>query len=264
GTPAAGVTVTFTPTSGAGQSFGPASGVTDVNGEARATWTLGPTLGIYAATVSAPGLGSRTIIATANRLAPDVGMFTGGAAKVPGGTAPSVGNQAVLVYSGPASGEVPLDAGGSFATPVLPVGTYTVSVVSKSGAFPTTTLYGATLADGEVVSLGTIPIAYPGSGAVQIAIHGCPQVGDANGTATVRLYNGINGDQGGSVAATWTMPLGSVRTQAGVAYGIYTLTITTQANDPTKSCATYRATLPHSFTTPNGTTTIPLVILGNP
>jgi hypothetical protein len=264
GTPVPGISVTFTPASGGGQSFSPATGVTDANGEVRATWTLGPTLGTYTAAVSAPELGSRMIVATANRLAPNVGMFTGSAAKAPGGAAPVAGDQAVLVYSGPASGEVALGAGGSFESPVLPVGTYTLSIVSKSGAFPTTTIYGATLADGQVVSLGTIALAYPGSGELQIAVHACPQVGDANGTATVRLYNGINGDQGGSVAYTWAIPLGSLNAEPGVAYGIYTMTITTQASDPTKRCAAYRTTVQHSFTTTNGTTTIPLIILSNP
>jgi adhesin/invasin len=264
GTAVPGVSVTFTPASGTGQSFSPASGVTDANGEVRTTWTLGPALGNYTAVVSAPGLSPRPIVATANRLAPDAGMFTGSAAKVPGGAVPTAGDQAVLVYSGPASGEVALGSGGSFATPVLPVGTYTLSVVSKAGAFPTTTIYGATLADGSVVSLGTIALAYPGTGSLQVAVHWCPAVGNANGTATVRLYNGINGDQGGSAAYTWTIPLGSVNTEPGVAYGIYTLTVTAQATDPTKSCAGYRTTLQHSFTTANGTTTIPLIVLNNP
>ena len=263
GSPVVGATVTVTPASGAGQSFSPASGTTDANGEFRTTWTLGGALGIYTAAVASPGLGSRTITANAGQLAPNMGIFTGSAVKVPSNSVPVAGDQAVLAYSGPASGEVAL-AGGSFTTTAIPAGTYTLSIVSKSGAFPTTTIYGVTLPGGQTTSLGTISIAFPGNGTFRIAVHACSQVGDANGTATVRLYNGINGDQGGSVAYSWTVPFGTLNTQLGVNYGIYTVVITTQANDPTKNCAVYRATVEHSQPSTGGATELPLIVLSNP
>jgi hypothetical protein len=263
GTGVPGVSVTFTPATGTGQSFSPVSGTTDANGEVRTTWTLGPTLGTYTATVASPGLASRTITAAANLLPPNVGAFSGAAAKMPGATPPGAAEQPVLTYSGPVSGEVALDASGAFITPPLPLGTYTLAIVSKTGAFPTTTMYGVALPGGVITSVGTISVAYAGSGPLRIAVHACPIVGDANGTATIRLYNGINGDQGGSLAYTWTIPFSSL-SQATAAYGIYTMVITTQATDPTKTCGVYRASVEHTWTTPNGTTTIPLIVLSNP
>jgi hypothetical protein len=265
GTPVPGASVTFTPATGAGASFSPAGGVADSNGEVRTTWTLGNALGVYTATVSSPGVPSRTITATANLLPPNVGMFAGGAAKVPGGAAPAAGDQAVLAYTGPASGEVPLTADGGFSTPTLPPGSYTLAVVSKSGAFPPTSVYGATIVGGQVTSVGTISIAYPGSGTVRIALHACAQVGDANGSAVVRLYAGVNGDQSGAPPAhSWTLPFGNVNSQADVGYGIYTMTIVTQATDPSKTCADYRGTVVHSHLTAGGTTILPLIVLNNP
>ena len=77
GTPVVGATVTFTPAAGAGQSFSPTSGVTNSNGEFRTTWTLGPTLGTYTATVSSPGVPSRTISALVDHVLPNVGGSTG-------------------------------------------------------------------------------------------------------------------------------------------------------------------------------------------
>ena len=266
GGPVAGVTVTFTPGSGAGQSFSPTSGVTDANGEARTQWTLGSSLGQYTASVSAPGLGSRSITATATQLPSNLGMFTGSAVKVPTGIVPTAGEQVFFVYSGPANGEVAL-SGGAFSTPVLPVGTYTVSIVSKTGAFPTTTMYAVTLPGGQSTSLGTISIAYPGTGAVSFVFHACAQFGnDANGTATVRLYSGINGHLSGAGAAyTWTVPFGSVQQQTGVNYGIYTMTVTSTNNvDPSKTCAVYRQTVEHSFAASGGGTALPLISLSNP
>lgn len=265
GTGIPGATVTFTPATGTGQSFSPTSGTTDANGEVRTTWTLGPGLGTYTATVASPGLPSRTITATANQLPPNVGMFTGGAAKVPGGAVPGPAEQAVLAYSGPASGEVPLGADGSFTSPALPPGTYTLSIVSKAGAFPTTTVYGVALVGGQVTSVGTIAIAYPGTGTITIAVHSCPVVGDATGTATVRLYSGVNGDLAGGPAYSFTIPLGDLNSLTNVSYGIYTMTITARNTaDPTKTCAVYRAPVQHSWPTTGGTTSIPLILLTPP
>jgi adhesin/invasin len=259
-----GVTVTFTPVSGAGQSFSPSSGVSNANGEVRTTWTLGGTLGQYTASVTAPGLGARTITASATQLPSNQGTFTGSAAKVPNAAVPTAGEQAFFVYSGPASGEVAL-SGGSFVSPVLPAGTYTVSVVSKSGAFPTTTLYGVSLPGGQVTSLGTIALAYSGVGGFQFSIHACSQVGDGNGSAVVKLYSGVNGDQSGNAPAyAWTVPFGAFSNQTGVNYGIYTMVVTTQANDPTKTCLVYRASVQHSFTASGGSTQWPLTVLSNP
>jgi hypothetical protein len=265
GGPVSGVTVTFTPGTGAGQSFSPTSGVSNANGEVRSTWTLGGTLGPYTASVSAPGLGTRTITATASQLPATQGTFTGSAAKVPTSAVPAASEQAFFVYSGPASGEVAL-SGGSFATPALPAGTYTVSIVSKTGAFLTTTIYGVSLPGGQTTSLGTIALAYPGVGGFQFSFHACSQVGDANGTATAKLYSGINGDQSGNGPAySWTVPFGIDQNKLPVNYGIYTLVVTTQHNsDPTKTCAVYRTTIQHSFTLDNGSTVLPLVFLSNP
>jgi adhesin/invasin len=263
GSGVAGASISFTPATGSGQSFSPATGTTDSNGEFRTTWTLGTALGTYTATVASPGLPSTTITANASQLPSNIGIFSGSAAKVPNNAVPGAGDQAFFVYSGPASGEVAL-SGGSFTTATLPAGTYTVSIVSKSGAFTTTTMYGVSLPGGQVTSLGTIPIAYSGSGTLRIAVHACSQVGDANGTATVRLYNGINGDQTGSPAYQWTVPFGTLNAEPNTAYGIYTMTITTQANDPTKTCAVYRAQVQHSWTINDGTTDIPLIVLSNP
>jgi len=249
--------VTFTPATGSGQSFSPASGTTDSNGEIRTTWTLGSALGTYTATVAANGLPTRTITATANQLPPNAGTFTGGATKVPSGGAPGASDQAVFVYSGPASGEVALRADGTFATPAIPAGTYTVSIASKSGAFPTTVVFGVSLPGGQSVSVGTIPIAYSGSGAISLAIHSCPVVGAENGTATVKLYNGINGD-GGSPVSTWSLQAGVPGSQPGISYGIYTMTITVPG------CAPYRTTVQHSWTQSGNTTAIPLITLSNP
>jgi hypothetical protein len=264
GTGVPGVTVTFAPASGAGQSFTPASGTTDANGDVRSTWTLGPALGPYTATVSSPGLSSRGITATANQLPPNVGVFVGGAAKVPSGASPSAADQAVLAYSGPASGEVPL-SGGSFTTGPLPAGTYTLSIVSKSGAFPTTSVYGVALAGGQTTSVGTISIAFSGSGTLRIAVHSCPLIGDANGTATVRLYPGVNSAGVVGPAYTFTIPFGNVNALTPVAYGIYTMTIATQNNvNPSQVCGAYSTSLAHSWATPDGTTTLPLIVLSNP
>jgi hypothetical protein len=184
---------------------------------------------------------------------------------VPSGAAPGAAEQSVLAYSGPASGEVALGAGGSFTTPVLPAGTYTLSIVSKSGAFPTTSVYGVSLPGGQTTSVGTISVAYSGTGDVRVAVHSCPLVGDANGTATVRLYSGVNGDLAGGPVYSFTIPFGNVNALTNVSYGIYTMTITTQNNvDPSKTCSVYRAGLEHSWTIPNGTTAIPLIVLSNP
>jgi hypothetical protein len=113
------------------------------------------------------------------------------------------------------------------------------------------------------VSLGTISVAHPGTGQIQVAVHACSQVGDANGTATVRLYNGINGDAGGGAVYSWTQAFGGASGQTGIAYGIYTMTITTQPNDPTKSCAVYKQQLDISSLNNNATITVPLIFLNN-
>lgn len=263
GTGVPGVTVTFAPASGAGQSFTPASGTTDANGDVRSTWTLGPALGPYTATVSSPGLSSRGISATANQLPPNVGIFVGGAAKVPSG-ALSASDQAVLAYSGPASGEIPL-TGGSFTTGALPAGTYTLSIVSKSRAFPTTSVYGVALAGGQTTSVGTIQVAFSGSGMLRLAVHSCPLLGDDNGTALVRLYPGVNSAGVVGPAYTFTIPFGTLNALTPVAYGIYTMTIAAQTNgSPSQACAAYSTSLAHSWATPDGTTTVPLIELPNP
>jgi hypothetical protein len=263
GTAVPNATVTFTPVSGTGQSFAPASGTTDANGEIRTTWTLGSALGTYTATVASAGLPSRTITASANQLPTNLGVFTGSAVKVPG-SAPTTGDQAVLTYSGPASGQVALNA-GSFTTPTLPAGTYTLSVSSGSGAFPTTSMYAVSLPGGETTSVGTIPLAYPGSGVVQMSAHSCTNISDENGTMTVRLYGGVNGDQGGSVVRSWSGAFGVTHNEPNVPYGIYTMTITAQHNsDPTKTCQVYRAGVQHSFPTTGSATQIPLILMSNP
>ena len=104
-------------------------------------------------------------------------------------------------------------------------------------------------------------------GGFQFSFHACSQVGgDANGTATVKLYSGINGDQSGNGPAySWTVPFGTTQNQGGVTYGIYTLVVTTQNNvDPTKGCAVFRATVQHSFLSTGGSTQFPLTVLNNP
>ena len=260
--PVVGATVTFQPAGGG--TANPATAMTDANGEATTRWTLSASTGAQTLTASVNSATGALSVAFAAVATTPPSRFTGSAAKVPGGAAPTAGDQAVLAYSGPASGEVAL-SGGSFTTPTLPAGTYTLSVVSKSGAFPTTRVFGVVLTAGQTTSVGTIPIAYAGSGAVRIAVHACAQVGDTNGTATVRLYNGINGDLGGAPVYTWSsIPFGVTNTELGVAYGIYTMTITTQATDPTKNCAVARTQVVHSFQTNDGTTTVPLIVLNNP
>jgi len=264
GTPVPGASVTFTPATGAGQSFSPASGTADANGEVRATWTLGGVLGTYTAAVSVPGLPSRSITAVANQFAPTQGAFSGGATKVPFGGAPVAGDQAVLSYSGPTSGQVPL-SGGAFTTPALTAGTYTLSVSSASGAFLTTSVYGVSLPGGGTTSVGTIPLAYPGAGTVQASAHSCTNIGDPNGTVTVRLYNGINGDQGGALVRSWTMAFGVVHNETSVPYGIYTMTMTAQhSTDATKKCAVHRSQVAHSYIQTGSLTQVPLVEMSNP
>jgi hypothetical protein len=258
-----GAAVTFTPASGSGQSFSPASGIADSNGDVRTTWTIGGAFGTYTATVSSPGLPSRTITATGSLPPVGSGMFAGGAAKAPSGSF-SASDQAVMRYSGPASGEVPLDAGGGFSTPQVPAGTYTVSIASKSGAFPTTAVYGATAVSGQLSSLGTIPVAYAGVGTLTLSAHACPNIGDANGTATVEFYTGVNGDQGGSVAYSWTIPFGTEELKLGVNYGIYTMKVTARHNtDPTKKCTVLRSIVAHSSPLTNGHTSVPIINLAN-
>lgn len=266
GTGIPGATVTFTPATGTGASFSPASGTTDASGELRTTWTLGSALGTYTATVASPGLPSRTITATANQLPTNAGIFSGGARKVPNGAVPGAGEQAVLVYSGPASGEVALGADGGFTTPVLPPGTYTLTVMSKSGAFPATVVYGVSLVGGQVTSVGTISIAYPGTGTFRLGMHACSNVGDENGVAMVKLYAGVNGDQSGAAPAySWTLPFGVPNSQPGVSYGIYTLVIVGQdSSDPNKKCAVYRGPAEHSQTQSDGVTDLGLITLVNP
>jgi len=264
GTPVPGVVVTFTPVSGSGQSFSPTSGTADANGEVRTTWTLGGALTSYTATVASPGLPSVTINATAALPPPNVGVFVVSAAKVPGG-APTVADQAVLNYSGPMSGQVVLPAGGGFTTPNLQPGTYTVSISSGTGAFLPTTIYGAVVTAGQVTSLGSVPLAYAGSGTVDVSLHACSQIGDANGTATLRLYPGINGDLAGPPTHTWTSPFGTNAPRGGVAYGIYTMTVTAQHNtDASKTCAVYRTIVAHSSTGMGATTEVPIVTMSNP
>jgi adhesin/invasin len=264
GTAVPNATVTFTPASGASQSFAPASGTTDANGEVRTTWTLGSALGTYTATVASSGLPSRTITAVANLLPPNLGVFTGSAVKVPSGSAPTDGDQAMLSYSGPASGQVSL-TGGSFTTAALPAGTYTLSVSSGSGAFPTTSVYAASLPGGQTTSAGTIPLAYPGSGVIQMSAHSCTNISDENGTMTVRLYGGVNGDQGGTVVRSWSGAFGVIHNEPNVPYGIYTMTITAQHNsDPTKTCQVYRAGVQHSFLTTGSATQLDLILMSNP
>ena len=264
GAPYPGATVTFAPAVGSGQSFSPALGISDANGEVRTTWTLGSALTSYSATVAAAGLTPRTINATAALPPFNVSIFTGSATKVPTGP-PTTADQAVFTYSGPATGELALGAGGAFTTPTLPPGTYTLGIVSKAGTFVPTTVFNAVLIAGQITSLGTIPVAYAGSGTVDISLHACSQVGDANGTATLRLYNGINGDQVGAPVHTWTSPFSTSAPRSGVAYGIYTLTVTAQHNsDPSKTCAVYRTIVQHSATTTGATTTLPILTMSNP
>ncbi len=264
GTPVVGATVSFTPATGTGQSFSPVSGTTDGSGEVRTTWTLGTTLGTYTATVASPGLASRTITAVANQLPNNLGALAGSAVRVPGGAAPSASDQAVLSYSGPASGQVPL-SGGSFTTPALPVGTYTLTVSSGSGAFPSTLVYGVSVVGGQTTSVGTIPIAYNGTGSLQLGVHSCTAMGDSNGTATVRLYGGVNGDQGGTIVRSWSMPFGVNHVEQNLPYGIYTMTITAVHNtDPTKVCSVHRQQIELSFPLSGGSLAPPLIILSNP
>jgi hypothetical protein len=256
--------VTFTPASGSGQSFSPSSTTTDANGEARATWTIGPTFGTYTATVASPGLPSRTITATGSLPPVGSGMFTGGAAKVPSGTFGS-SDQPVMRYAGPASGEVALDGNGGFSTPQIPTGTYTVTIASGSGAFPSTAVYGATAVGGQITSLGTIPVAYAGQGTLILVAHACSNIGDTNGTATVEFYSGVNGDQGGALAYSWTIPFNSDQLQTAVAYGIYTMKVTAHHNtDPTKKCAVYRSIVQHSSPLTSGHTNVPIINMANP
>ena len=60
------------------------------------------------------------------------------------------------------------------------------------------------------------------------------------------------------------MSFGTLNTETGVSYGIYTMVITTQANDPTKNCAVYRTTVEHSQPSTGGVTELPLILLNNP
>lgn len=264
GTGIAGATVTFTPATGSGQSFNPATATADASGEVRTTWTLGSTFGSYSATVASPGLPSRTITATGALPPVGSGAFSGGAAKVPTGSF-SAGDQAVAQWAGPASGQVSLDAGGGFSTPQLPPGVYTVTIASSSGAFPSTTVYGATAVGGSITSLGTIPIAYAGQGTLSLAGHACPNIGDANGTATIEFYRGVNGDQGGSLAYSWTIPFGTEELKTGVAYGIYTMKITATHNtDSSKKCAVFRSIVQHSSPSTSGHTSVPVFTMSNP
>jgi alpha-tubulin suppressor-like RCC1 family protein len=64
GTGVAGVTVSFAVATGGG-SVSAATGVTDVNGRARVTWTLGPSTGAQTLTIGAPGVTGQTVTATA-------------------------------------------------------------------------------------------------------------------------------------------------------------------------------------------------------
>ncbi|HUQ84062.1 MAG TPA: Ig-like domain-containing protein [Gemmatimonadaceae bacterium] len=256
--------VTFTPVSGSGQSFSPSSATTDANGEVRATWTIGSAFGSYTATVASPGLPSRTITATGSLPPVGSGMFTGGASKVPSGTL-GASDQAVMRYAGPASGEVPLDGSGGFSTPQVPAGTYTITIASSSGAFPSTSVYGASAVSGQITSLGTIPVAYAGQGTLSLAGHACSNIGDANGTATVEFFAGVNGDQGGSLAYSWTIPFNTEELETAVAYGIYTMRVTAHHNtDPNKKCAVYRAIVQHSSPLTAGHTSVPVITLTNP
>jgi hypothetical protein len=167
-------------------------------------------------------------------------------------------------YAGPASGEVPLDAGGGFSTAQIPAGAYTVTIASKSGAFPATPVYGASAVSGQITSLGSIPVAYAGVGTLSLSAHACPTIGDANGTATVEFFTGVNGDQGGSVAYSWTIPFGTEELKLNVNYGIYTMRVTAHHNtDPNKKCSVYRGIIAHSSPLPNGHTNVPIINLVN-
>lgn len=259
----AGATVTFTPAAGSGQSFSPASGTTDSNGEIRTTWTLGNALGNYTATVASPGLSSQTITATANQLPNNMGVVTGAAIRVPSGVAPPPADQAVVSYAGAANGQVTL-TDGSFTTPVVPAGTYTLTVSSGAGNFAPTSVYGVSVTGGQTTSVGTIPLANNGTGSISLGVHACTNVGDTNGNAVVRLFSGVNADQGGTLTRQWTMPFGVTHSESNVPYGIYTMTITAVSNDPSKVCRVHRQQVEHSFPNSGSLTSVGLILMSNP
>jgi len=68
-----------------------------------------------------------------------------------------------------------------------------------------------------------------------------------------------------SPAYSFTIPFGNVNALTPIAYGIYTMTITTQNNvNPSQICAVYNAPFEFSWATTDGTTTLPLIVLSNP
>ena len=156
-------------------------------------------------------------------------------------------------------------SGGTFTTPAIATGTYAISVSSGNASFRTTTVYGASVVGGQTTALGSIPLANNGDGSVQFAVHSCSNMGDANGSAVVRLYGGINGDQGGSIVRQWTQTFGVNNVELNIPYGIYTLTITAVHNsNPGITCRVHRQQVNHSFALNGGSSILPLLFMSNP
>jgi hypothetical protein len=230
-----GQTVTFTPAPGSGASFGPASAVTDANGEARSSWTLGSNLGSYTATATVGSLTPAQLTATANLLCPNVGVFKGVITKYSSGSGtgtPTAGSVKWTLKGTSTTGTVTTGTDGVFSTPPIAAGTYILEASSNVGAFIVSRRYEEGLPGGSEKDIGSFKVTTTGSDALIVDITFSVQAPPTL-VATVELFEGANGDLAGNPAklASDTLEAPSVpntHQQIGwgiQSHGLYTLRV---------------------------------------
>jgi hypothetical protein len=232
-----GQTVNFTPAPGSGSSFNPQSAVTDANGEARSTWTLGSTLGGYTATASVGSLSPAQLTATANLLCPNVGIFKGVITKYSSGSQNGVPTQGTFKWTlkgTSTTGTFNTGTDGQFTTPTIAAGTYVLEASSNVGAFVVSRRYEEILPGGSEKDIGAFKVTTTGFDAFIVNITFSVEA-PADLIATVELFEGTNGDLAGNPAelAPDTLEAPSIPNThqqigwaTGVNHGLYMLRIT--------------------------------------
>jgi hypothetical protein len=181
--PAPGVTVSFSARSGSG-SVAPASAVTNAQGEAETRWTLGSTAGTQNIDISATGVATQTVSATATTPPKTIAIISTTPTSIPaGGT--STMTVEVRANGVPVSGEVVTfvsSAGGSFSPPTVTTGSNGQASSTFTAANAGSYSVSAQIAGGVTTPSTTITVTQSVTVATLVGIQGGGQVIQRNST----------------------------------------------------------------------------------
>lgn len=197
--PVVGIPVTFAAASGGG-SVNPASAVTDLNGQAQTTATLGPGAGANTFTASVSGLAAATFSGTATSALPPTLTFTAqptsavaGSSVAPGGgilvAARDAQSNAVTSFTGAVTLAIGSNPGGGTLT-----GTATVNATAGVAAFTNLSIDKA--GTGYTLSASAVGLTVGTSSAFNVT---------AGAAVTLALSSG--GGQSGAPSAALPLPI---------------------------------------------------------